>query len=133
MSTSHARSVALGLTALTALGAAAGVRGFLSGSYEPMVALLADATAGRRWLAVDSPVVPAVALAAAVGIPQATALVLEVAGHRRAPQATAAAGAVLTVWVAAQYPLIGWGTPLQPAFAAVGLAEVATGAVRPAG
>jgi hypothetical protein len=116
-----ARRTTLALEAFTVFGAAIGVQGFLSGSFDPLVADLSEALP-----LIDGPTVPALALAALIGVPHGAALVLGLRRRPRAPGAAIAAGAVLVGWVVAQYPLVGWGSPLQPAFAAVGAAEVAS-------
>jgi len=111
-----ARRWSLVLEGVTAAGAVAGVQGFVSGQFEPLVAQLPF---------VDGPMLPAAALASCVAVPQAVALVL---GLRRSPRASHAAlgvGLVLTGWVLVQLPMIGWGSPVQWVFFAVGLAEVA--------
>lgn len=118
------RIATLALEAVTALGAAAGVQGFLSGAFDPLVDQLHGA-----WPLVDGRVLPAVALGALVGLPQAAALVLGVRRHRWAPGLGVAVGAALTAWVTLQLPLIGWTSPVQWAFVAVGVAEVAAAAV----
>ncbi|WP_199422898.1 hypothetical protein [Actinotalea solisilvae] len=117
-----ARVTGLALQSLTAVGAVAGVKGFLDGTFDPLVDQLHDA-----WPLVDGRVLPALALAATVGVPQVGALVLGLRRHPRAPDAALAVGAVLTGWVTFQLPLIGWTSPVQWAFAAIGLAEVAAG------
>lgn len=114
-----ARRCAIALAGLTTVGALAGVQGFLSGEFDPLV---------DRLTFVDGPLVPAVALAMCVGVPQGAALVLGLRRHARAPQAALGAGVVLTGWVVAQLPLIGWESPVQWAFFAVGLAETAAAA-----
>jgi len=114
-----ARRWAIALEGLTAVGAVAGVQGFLTGAFDPLV---------DRLTFVDGPVVPALALAVCVGVPQGTALVLGLRRHALAPQAALGAGVVLTGWVLAQLPLIGWESPVQWAFFAVGLAETAAAA-----
>jgi hypothetical protein len=115
------RRATLALEAFTAFGAAIGVQGFLSGSFDPLVEDLSDAVG-----LIDGPVIPALALGALIGVPQGAALVMGLRGSQRAPGAAVAVGAFLVGWVVAQYPLVGWGSPLQPAFAAVGAAEVAS-------
>ena len=116
-----ARRTTLALEAFTVLGAVIGVQGFLSGSFDPLVEDLSEAFA-----LIDGPTIPALALGALIGVPQGAALVMGLRGSPRAPGAAIAVGAVLVGWVVAQYPLVGWGSPLQPAFAAVGAAEVAS-------
>jgi hypothetical protein len=115
-----ARAWVLGLQGVTLVGVAAGVQGFLSGAFEPLVADLGDALA-----VVDGPVLPAAALVVVVGVPHATALVLVLRRSSRAPAAAAATGGLLAAWVLAQLPLIGWTSPVQWAFATVGLVECA--------
>ena len=110
----------IALQAVTVLGAAAGVQGFLSGAFSPLVDQLHDALA-----IVNGPVLPALALGGLVGLPHAVALVLGLRRHRRAPLAGAAVGGALAVWVAAQLPLIGLTSPVQWVFLGVGVAELA--------
>jgi hypothetical protein len=116
-----ARRTTLALEAFTVFGAAIGVQGFLSGSFDSLVTDLSEAIAP-----IDGPTIPSLALGAVIGVPQAAAVVMGLRGSPRAPGAAIAAGAVLVGWVAAQYPLVGWSSPLQPAFAAIGAAEVAS-------
>lgn len=114
-----ARIAALVLEAVTAVGGVAGIQGFLSGTFDPLVDQLHDA-----WPLVQGRVLPAVALGAFVALPQAVALGLGLRRHQRAGDAALAVGVTLTVWVAAQLPLIGLESPVQWAFLAVGVAEV---------
>jgi len=111
----------LGLAGLTTVGAVAGVQGFLSGAFDPLVDQLA-----RSLEPVDGAALPAVALAACVGVPQAVALTFALRRHPSAPLLGLGAGAALTGWVLVQLPLIGWTSPVQWAFFAVGLGEVAS-------
>lgn len=106
----------LALAAFTAVGALAGVQGFASGQFEPLVDQLPF---------VDGPALPAAALGLCVAVPQGAALALGLRRHPRAAQAGLGAGLVLTGWVLAQLPVIGWTSPVQWAFVAVGLAETA--------
>ncbi len=119
-----ARRWTIGFEALTVIGAAAGVQGFLSGTFDPLVDQVRE-----RLTFVDGPAIPALALGLVIGVPQAVALVLALRRHPRAAAAGVAAGVVLTGWVAAQLPMIGWGSPVQWVFAAIGLAEAAAGAM----
>lgn len=114
-----ARRWTLALEGLTTVGAVAGVQGFLAGQFDPLVDQLAF---------VDGPAVPALALGVCIALPQGVALVLGLRRHALAPQAALASGVVLTGWVLAQLPLIGWDSPVQWAFFAVGLAETALAA-----
>jgi hypothetical protein len=114
--TSAARRWSLALDGLTVVGAVAGVQGLLSGAFDPLVDQLTF---------VDGAVVPALALGVCVGVPQAVALTLGLRRHPRAPDAGLGAGVVLTGWVLAQLPLIGWTSPVQWAFFAVGAGETA--------
>jgi hypothetical protein len=118
-STRSLRRVAVALEALMVLGTLAGIQGFLSGSFAPLVDDL-----GTR-LPLKGPVVPAVALGVVVGGSQAAALILGVAHRARAAQASLLAGLVLVAWVLAQLPLIGWTAPVQWIVFAVGVVEVA--------
>ena len=111
-----ARRCAIALEGLTTVGALAGVQGFLSGQFGPLV---------DRLTFVDGPAVPALALGVCVAVPQGVALVLGLRRHALAPEAALGAGVVLTGWVVAQLPVIGWESPVQWAFFAVGLAETA--------
>ncbi|UZN04190.1 hypothetical protein [Cellulomonas sp. S1-8] len=115
-----ARRTTLALEALTAVGAVAGVQGFLVGAFDPLVDQLHDA-----WPVVAGRVLPAVALGAAVALPQGLALVLGVRRHPRAADVGLVCGAALTAWVTLQLPLIGWGSPVQWVFAGVGVVQVA--------
>lgn len=110
-----ARRWSLVLEGATAAGAVAGVQGFVSGQFEPLVAQLPF---------VEGPLLPAAALASCVAVPQAAALVLGLRRSPRAPRAALGVGLVLTGWVLAQLPMIGWGSPVQWVFFTVGLAEV---------
>lgn len=114
-----ARRWALALEGVTAVGAVAGVQGFLSGQFDLLVAQLSF---------VDGPVLPAVALGLCVGVPQAVALAAGLRHHPRAAGASLAAGLALTGWVLAQLPLIGWSSPVQWVFFAVGLGETTAAA-----
>jgi hypothetical protein len=118
-STRPLRRAAVVLEALMVLGTLAGIQGFLSGSFAPLVEDL------ETSLPIDGPVVPAVALGLVVGGTQALALMLGVANRARAPQASLVAGSVLVAWVLVQLPLIGWTAPVQWAVFAVGVAQVA--------
>ncbi|WP_456847199.1 hypothetical protein [Cellulomonas sp. P5_C6] len=109
-----ARGWTLALEGVTTVGALAGVQGFLSGQFETLVDQLP---------VVDGPVLPAVALGLCVAVPQGVALVLGLRRHPHAAQAGLAAGLLLTGWVLVQLPLIGWGSPVQWVFFAVGLGE----------
>lgn len=111
-----ARRWTLVLEGLTTVGAVAGVQGFLAGQFGPLVDQLPF---------VEGPVLPAVALASCVALPQGAALVLGLRRATRAPQAALGAGVLLTGWVLVQLPLIGWTSPVQVIFFAVGVAEVA--------
>lgn len=111
----------MALQAVTVLGAAAGVQGFLSGAFDPLVDQLHDALA-----LVDGPVLPAVALGGLVGVPHLAALVLGLRRDARAPVAGAVVGAMLAGWVVAQLPLIGLTSPVQWVFLGVGVVELAT-------
>ena len=114
-----ARVTTLCLAVLTAVGAAAGVQGFLAGAFDPLVS---DVHAAGSF--VDGRDLPAPALALAVALPQTVAVVLGLRRHRWAPDVGLAAGAVLVAWVTLQLPLIGWGSPVQWAFLGVGVVEV---------
>lgn len=114
-----ARAWTLALEGVTTVGALAGVQGFLSGQFETLVDQLP---------VVDGPALPAVALGLCVAVPQGVALVLGLRHHPRAAPAGLAAGLVLTGWVLVQLPLIGWGSPVQWVFFAVGLGESAAAA-----
>jgi len=116
----RARRWSLALDGLTAVGAIAGVQGFLSGQFDPLVAQIDF---------VDGPAVPALALGLCVGLPQAVALTLGLTRHPRAPEVNLAAGVVLTGWVLAQLPMIGWTSPVQWTFFAVGVGESAAALV----
>jgi hypothetical protein len=118
-STRRLRRTAVVLEALMVLGTLAGIQGFLSGAFTPLVEDL------ETSLPIDGPVVPAVALGLVVGGTQALALILGVANRDRAPQASLVAGSVLVAWVLVQLPLIGWTAPVQWAVFAVGVVEVA--------
>ncbi len=121
-STRWLRRASVSLQALTVVGAAAGVQGFVSGSFQPLVDQLAER------LPMDGPLLPATALALVVGGSQATGLVLGARNHPQAPQIALVAGSVLVGWIAAQLPLIGWTAPVQWAFLVIGVAEVAISA-----
>lgn len=119
-----ARITTLALEGLTALGAAAGVQGFLSGTFDVLADQLHDA-----WPLVQGRVLPAVALGALVAVPQAVALVLGLRRHRRAADLGVAVGVALAAWVALQLPLIGWTSPVQWAFFAIGVVEAVAAGV----
>ncbi|WP_122260510.1 hypothetical protein [Ornithinimicrobium cerasi] len=114
-----ARITTLSLEALTALGAVAGVQGFLSGAFDPLVDQLREVLPF-----VDGRALPAAALGGLVALPQAGALLLGLRRHRLAPDAGLVVGVGLTAWVGMQLPLIGFTSPVQWAFLAVGVAEV---------
>lgn len=114
--TAAARRWTLALEGLTTVGAIAGVQGFLAGQFGPLVDQLP---------LVEGPVLPATALASCVAVPQGAALVLGMRRATRAPHAALGAGVLLTGWVLVQLPLIGWTSPVQVVFFAVGVAEVA--------
>ena len=119
MTRAGARRWTLALEGFTTVGAVAGVQGFLSGQFAPLVDQLPI---------VDGPVLPAAALGLCIAVPQGAALVLGLRRHPRAAQAGLAAGLVLTGWVLAQLPLIGWTSPVQWVFVAVGVGETAAAA-----
>jgi len=112
------RRCSLALDAVTCVGAAVGVHGFLTGAFDPLLDQLTF---------VDGPAVPALALGLCVGVPQAAALTLGLLRHPRAPVANLGAGLLLTGWVLAQAPMIGWGSPLQWIFFGVGVVESVAG------
>lgn len=115
-----ARVTGLSLQAITAVGAVAGVQGFVAGAFDPLVDRLHAAVP-----LVQGPVLPALALGAVVALPQAAAFALGLRRHALAPDAALAVGGALTAWVTAQLPLIGLTSPVQWAFLAVGVVEVA--------
>ena len=119
-----ARIATLSFEAVTAVGAVAGVQGFLSGTFDVLVDQVHDA-----WPLVEGRVLPALALGAVVAVPQATAFVLGVRRHPWAAEAGLAVGAALIAWVTLQLPLIGWTSPVQWAFVAMGVAEVVAATV----
>ncbi|WP_426595009.1 hypothetical protein ACPPVS_05410 [Cellulomonas sp. McL0617] len=110
----------VGLTGLTTVGVLVGVQGFLSGAFDPLVEQLA----GSLEVSVGA-VLPACALGVGVGLPQTVALALGLRRHPKAGLVGLGAGAVLTGWVLVQLPLIGWTSPVQWVFLAVGLVEIA--------
>lgn len=114
----------MSLEALTVVGAAAGVQGFLSGTFDPLVDQVHEA-----WPLVEGRVLPAVALAAVVGVPQAVALSLGLRRHPRAADAGLVVGVGLAAWVLLQLPLIGWDSPVQWLFFGVGVAQAIAAAV----
>ncbi|MFC4615132.1 hypothetical protein ACFO3K_10455 [Cellulomonas algicola] len=116
-----ARRWVVGLSAFTLVGVVAGVQGFLSGAFAPLVDDL------EQVLPLTGPVVPAVALAVLVGVPQTVVLVTALRRTADAPVVAAVGGAALTGWVAVQLPLVGWTSPVQWAFAAVGVVECVAG------
>ena len=115
------RRTLLGLQGFTLVGVVAGVHGFVTGAFEPLVAELV----GHLAVVDDAGRVPALALGLVVGVPQLVALVLALRADRRAAVVGLAAGMTLTAWVVVQLPLIGWSSPIQWAFFAVGLCESA--------
>lgn len=117
-STRRLRLATVALEVLMVLGTIAGIQGFLSGSFAPLVDEL-----GTR-IPVDGPVIPAAALGLVIGGSQTAALILGLNNSPRAPRASLLAGTVLVLWVLAQLPLIGWTTPVQWVVFAVGVAEV---------
>lgn len=120
----HVAIATLSLEVVTAVGAAAGVQGFLSGAFDPLVDQLHDALP-----MVEGRVLPAVALGVLVALPQAVAFGAGVRRHPRAADAGMAVGGVLVAWVSVQLPLIGWTSPVQWAFVGIGAAEVVTAAL----
>lgn len=114
-----ARRTALSFEALTAAGAAAGVVGFLSGTFDALVEQVNDA-----WPIVQGRILPALALACVVAVPHAAALGLGLRRHPRAPDVGLAAGAALLAWLTLQLVLIGWTTPVQWVFVVVAVVEV---------
>lgn len=110
----------MSLQAVTTVGAVAGVQGFVSGAFDPLVDQL-----NKVLPPVNGPVLPAAALGLLVGVPQGASFVLGARHHPAGPAAGVASGSALVVWVVAQQPLIGWTSPIQWMFAAVGLAEIA--------
>ncbi|WP_273654027.1 hypothetical protein [Cellulomonas fimi] len=70
---------------------------------------------------------PAVALAVLVGVPQAVVLATALRRAAVAPVVAVVGGVALTGWVVAQLPLVGWTSPVQWAFAAVGVIECVAG------
>ena len=119
-----ARRATLSLQAVTAVGAAAGVQGFLSGTFDVLVSQLHDA-----WPLVDGRVLPALALGATVALPQAVAFGVGLRRHPLAADLSIAVGAALVAWVSLQLPLIGWTSPVQWAFVGIGVAEVVAAAL----
>lgn len=117
--TRRLRHTSVALEAVTALGAAAGVQGFLSGSFAPLVDQL------EQRLPVNGPVLPAVALGLVVGATQGTAAVVGARDHPRAAEASLIAGSILVAWIMAQLPLIGWTEPVQWAVLSISVTEVA--------
>ena len=113
----------LGLETVTVVGAAAGVQGFLVGTFDPLLDQLQTA-----WPLVDGPVLPALALGAVVAVPHGVALTIGLRRHPRAPVAGIAVGAVLVAWVTVQLPLIGWASPVQWLFVGIGATEVVAAA-----
>ena len=120
--TRGARRWSIGLAAGTAVGVVAGVAGFTSGAFDDLVADI-----GERLPFVTGPGVPATALVLVVGVPQVAALAAALRRDRLAPVVATLAGAALAVWVAGQAPVVGWSSPLQPIFFAVGVSETAVG------
>jgi hypothetical protein len=117
------RRASLSLQGLTLIGAVAGVQGFASGAFQPLVDQLAER------LPIEGPLLPAAALGLVVGGSQAAALVLGAKNQPRAPEAALVAGSVLVGWIAAQLPLVGWTAPVQWAFVVVGVVEVVIAAL----
>lgn len=125
VSTSRAaRITTLSLEALTAVGAAAGVHGFLTGTFDALVDQIHDA-----WPIVEGRVLPALALGAVVALPQSGAFVLGLRRHRWAADAGLAVGASLIAWVTLQLPLIGWSSPVQWAFIGIGVVQVVAASI----
>jgi hypothetical protein len=114
-----ARTTALVLEGVTAVGAVAGVQAFLAGTFDPLVDQV-----NAAWPLVQGRVLPAAALGVVVAVPQATALVLGLRRHRWAAEAGLVVGVALAAWVMLQLPLIGWTSSVQWAFVTVGLLEV---------
>ncbi|SOC52310.1 hypothetical protein [Ornithinimicrobium cerasi] len=119
-----ARIITLSLEAVTAVGAVAGVQGFLSGAFDPLVDQLSEVLPF-----VDGRALPAAALGGLVALPQAGALLLGLRRHPLAADAGLAVGAALTIWVGLQLPLIGFSSPVQWAFLAVGVVQVVAAAL----
>ena len=116
--TRHLRRVSVALESVTVLGAVAGVQGFLSGSFAPLVDEL------EQVLPLEGPVLPAAGLGLVVGVTQGGAAVLGATDHGRAAEASLLAGSVLVAWIVAQLPLIGWTQPVQWAVLVISVAEV---------
>jgi hypothetical protein len=116
------RRASLALESVTLIGVGAGIQGFLSGAFVPLVDQLAER------LPLDGPVVPAVGLGLVVGVSQGASLVMGARDHPRAAEASLIAGSVLAGWIVAQLPLIGWTQPVQWAVLGVSVAEVAVSA-----
>lgn len=114
----------MALAGISLVGVGVGTVGFLSGAFDDLAADVA-----RSVPFMGSRSAPALALAVAVGIPQAASLALAVKNSPSAPRAAARGGALLAAWVAVQAPLLGWTAPVQPIFFAIGIAQAVNGAV----
>ncbi len=117
--TRRLRRTSVALQAVTLVGVAAGIQGFLSGTFGPLVDQLTER------LPITGPVLPAVGLGLVVGVSQGVALMLGARDHPRAPEASLVAGSVLVLWILAQLPLIGWTQPVQWAVLGISVAEIA--------
>lgn len=108
----------LGLELTTGIGALAGAWYGLSGAPEVPVEWL-DGTPFRDYR------IPSVILGAAVGgsMLAAAGSVLRRGSRRRT--CSVAAGVVLVGWIGTQVAMIGWRSPLQPAYLGVGIATFA--------
>lgn len=105
------------LEAFTAVGAYVGGYTLVTGGYDMPEELL-DSTPFASWTW------PGTLLVLVVALPMTVAVVLEIAGARRAFTASVSAGVLLVGWILVQMAVIGYQMFLQPAMLVVGLLVV---------
>ncbi|HEY0216332.1 MAG TPA: hypothetical protein VGC57_08070 [Cellulomonas sp.] len=118
-SVAHRRTLAA-LGIVTAVGAAVGAVGFLSGTLDLGAEILAR-TPFASW------VWPGVALAVLVGVPTAVTAVAALRRSRRTPGLAVGSGLVLAGWIAAQPVWLHVVHPFTVVFALVAVALVGLG------
>lgn len=107
-----------GLELFVALSAVAGGFGLMSSRRGDRLGMSPDILAGTPF---PDFFIPGLLLFAIVGLGSAAAFVAVAAGSRWAPHISLAVGAVLAGWILVQVALVGYLSPLQPLYLAVGL------------